>query len=200
VLGEPAADLEGRNPRLVAARLRALPQGDLTDAVRVAAALEREIGMDTTVARTPAQVLELARARLSAQAGRPWELGGHDDRTERLEQRRRDLASRLSEVTAALAARERAATVDLREESGAGGVVDLAGAVHGARSISVVGAMPLLLLESARRPAAGAGVDLPDPLTVAAMSAVTQLVWVTDRPEVAVAAAGLGDLAEVIQV
>jgi hypothetical protein len=35
---------------------------------------------------------------------------------------------------------------------------------------------------------------------VAALSAVTQLVWVTDRPEVAVAAAGLGDLAEVIQV
>jgi hypothetical protein len=199
-LGEPAADLEGRNPRLVAARLRALPQGDLTDAVRVAAALEREIGMDTTVARTPAQVLELARARLSAQQERPWELGGRDDRTERLEQRRRDLASRLSEVTEALAARERAAAVELREASGAGEVVDLAGAVHGARSISVVGAMPLLLLESARRPAAGAGVDLPDPLTVAAMSAVTQLVWVTDRPEVAVAAAGLGDLAEVIQV
>ena len=148
-LGEPAADLEGRNPRLVAARLRALPRGDLTDAVRVAAALERELGMDTTVARTPAQVLELARAHLSTQGEPSWELGGRDDRTERLEQRRRDLSSRLSEVTEALAARERAAAVDLREASGAGRAVDLAGAVHGARSVSVVGAMPLLLLESA---------------------------------------------------
>jgi hypothetical protein len=199
-LGEPAADLEGRNPRLVAARLRALPRGDLTDAVRVAAALERELGMDTTVARTPAQVLELARAHLSTQGEPSWELGGRDDRTERLEQRRRDLSSRLSEVTEALAARERAAAVDLREASGAGRAVDLAGAVHGARSVSVVGAMPLLLLESARGPAAGAEAGLPDPLTVAAMSAVTQRVWVTDRPEVAAAAVGLGDLAEVIQV
>jgi hypothetical protein len=32
------------------------------------------------------------------------------------------------------------------------------------------------------------------------MSAVTQLVWVTDRSEVASAVAGLGDLAEVIRV
>jgi hypothetical protein len=197
-LGEPAASLEGRNPRLVAARLRALPQGDLTDAVRVAAALERELGMDTTVARTPAQVLEMARASLAAQREPAWELGGRDDGTQRLEQRRRDLASRLAEVTEALAARERAAAVDLRETA-AGEAVDLAGSVHGARSISVVGAMPLLLLESARRPAVQ-GVDLPDPLTVAAMSAVTQLVWVTDRPEVAAAATGLGDLVEVIQV
>lgn len=198
-LGEPAVNLDGRDPRLVAARLRALPRGDLTDALRVAAALERELGLDTTVARTPEQVLEMARVHLAKRTPR-WELGGRADGDEHLERRRQQLESRLAEVSDALEARERAAAVDLRDGASVWEGLDLAGVVHGARSVSVVGAMPLLLMESARRPLTDGPVAVPEPLTVAAMSAVTQLVWVTDRPEVASAVAGLGDLAEVIQV
>ncbi len=199
VLGESALDLEGRDPRLVAARLRVLPRGDLTDALRVAAALERELGLDTTVARTPEQVLELARAHLVQRTPR-WELGGRADGSDQMQRRRRELASRLAEVSDALASRERAAAVDLRDDPPAADGLDLAGVVHGARSVSVVGAMPLLLMESPRRLLAEATATLPEPLTVAAMSAVTQLVWVTDRSEVASAVTGLGDLAEVIRV
>jgi hypothetical protein len=195
-LGELPANLEGRDPRLLAARLRATPRGDLSRAVRLAAALEREMALDTTVARTPEEVLHLARARI-AEPSSTWVPAGEPGR-ERMESRRSELADRLAEVSDVLASRERAATVDLRDVASEG--LDLAGLVHSARSVSVVGAMPLLLIESARGASGGAAPVLPDPLTVAAVSAVAQLLWVTDRVEVAEAVSALGEVAEVIEV
>lgn len=232
LLGESTRDLDRRDPRLLADRIRALrrPQADMTWAVRLAAQVERGLGLDPSVPRTPRQVLEAARSELRSDGAPRGGWGRQAGHLAELRNRERELSARLTEVSEALDARERAAAVaargvgaadvpvDLRDRregpaAPGGGLFgaphhavdsspapDLAASVQAARSISVVGPMPLFLLEAANPgPVAGAA-PLPEPLTVAAMSAVTQIVWVSDREEVAEAVEALGSLASVIRV
>ena len=143
------------------------------------------------------------------------------ERIRELEQMEQELAGRLQSVDDRIGSLERASAVLAGGEPGgtAGGVgVDLrtggvsvmssgvptppwalAEELAARRSVSIVGALPVLLEEPVPEGRVNA-LEGVDPLSVVAMSATNQIVWLTERGEVAAAMERVGDMASVIRI
>ncbi len=213
------------DPRLMAARLRAvLPgrSGANAPADLTATRLSVELGLDPGSRYTPREILEVAEAELEAaeRSASPASsqpprsrvgsgIGGDRERVIDLQKLEADLEARLRQVGERLAALERAANlaqpdsragVDLR--SGGVSVVpdaadwSLVREIESRRPQPHVGTVPVLVMEPDQGPNA---LDQVDPLDVVALGATTQIVWITDRPEVIDAIQAVGNLGSVIR-
>ncbi len=200
--------------RMVARRLRRFAERnpDRPEEIdRLAGSLADTLGIDSSAGLDPHELLEAARAETSTEqsgtAASPTA-----DRIHELEELEMDLARRLELVGERLDALERASEVPLEQPvPDSGGNLDprvgdtsvtpgswaLPRELDARRGLEHVGSLPVLLLEHS----AGSAIADMDPLSVVALGASNQIVWVSDRGDVlsAIEAAG-AEFATVIAV
>ena len=198
-------------------------------AQRVAARLADALELDPRQELDPPQILELAESWLE-DGGAASEFPpagpvsnvpprvhtadvGSRQRIQELQDLEAELTHRLRAISERLGSLERASEGPLSgAATGLAGVDQRVGVPPGSfdpgswslaeeielrRSQWNVSGLPILVME----PTTGGSVlDHIDPLSVVALGATTQIVWITDRPEVAAAVAEVGDLAAIIRV
>lgn len=209
-----AGELPSGSPRDAAVRLRELAASDGGDQGAIdelAGSLAAHLGLDAS-SMTAEELVARAEQRLATGAdpgagstdgrGQPHWRQRDQRRLDELEAAERRLAARLATASSELEALERGIAAAPnpfdRGLEGPSGLTHSANApswsfsaaIHAARTIPGVGALPVLLVEPATQ---RHGLSDVDPMAVASMGLGGQVVWVTERPEVLDGLVALGD-------